>query len=181
MSILQFEYRGLRKIISGGQTGVDQAGLCAAKEFDLQTGGFMPHGFRTCQGNRHEFEQQYNMLATVSAEYPPRTKLNVMHSDATIRLATNFSSPGEVLTLNIVNRLRKPHASFKLIPTPSEEERDQFIEFLMMHQVQVLNVAGNSDKSGSTLHFNLSLSFLRSVLKEMDARNLLCRTFPNYL
>jgi Circularly permutated YpsA SLOG family len=35
------------KIISGGQTGADQAGWRAAKACGLETGGWMPKGWKT--------------------------------------------------------------------------------------------------------------------------------------
>ena len=40
----------LTTIISGGQTGADQAGLLAAQALGLQTGGWAPHGWRTDAG-----------------------------------------------------------------------------------------------------------------------------------
>ena len=36
-----------RKVISGGQTGADQAGLVAARRFGIPTGGWMPRGWKT--------------------------------------------------------------------------------------------------------------------------------------
>ena len=39
------------KVISGGQTGADQAGLVAAARFAIPTGGWMPHGFETAEGS----------------------------------------------------------------------------------------------------------------------------------
>jgi RNA polymerase sigma factor (sigma-70 family) len=41
----------VRKVISGGQTGADQAGLFAAEAFGIETGGWMPKGFLTLAGN----------------------------------------------------------------------------------------------------------------------------------
>ena len=38
------------KIISGGQTGVDQAALRAAKACGIPTGGWAPKGWRTEDG-----------------------------------------------------------------------------------------------------------------------------------
>ncbi|HJT77421.1 MAG TPA: putative molybdenum carrier protein, partial [Gemmataceae bacterium] len=37
----------LERVISGGQTGADQAGLAAAKACGIPTGGWMPKGFLT--------------------------------------------------------------------------------------------------------------------------------------
>jgi hypothetical protein len=40
----------LTKVISGGQTGADQAGWRAARAFGIPTGGWMPLEFRTERG-----------------------------------------------------------------------------------------------------------------------------------
>ena len=37
-------YPGLEKVISGAQTGADRAGLLAAEQLGIATGGFMPTG-----------------------------------------------------------------------------------------------------------------------------------------
>ncbi|MFZ8324119.1 YpsA SLOG family protein, partial [Staphylococcus aureus] len=40
----------LKKVISGGQTGADQAGLRAGKAAGLETGGMVPKGCLTDDG-----------------------------------------------------------------------------------------------------------------------------------
>ena len=49
----------LRKVISGGQTGADRAGLQAAKSSGIKTGGYMPKGFLALDGNKVEFQYLY--------------------------------------------------------------------------------------------------------------------------
>ena len=84
----------LRKVISGAQTGADRAALIAAKRFGFITGGHMPAGFLALDGTHPGFADLYGMETTASTEYPPRTRQNVQNSDATLRLAMNWSSPG---------------------------------------------------------------------------------------
>ena len=50
------------KVISGGQTGVDQAALRAAKAAGIETGGWMPKGFRTLAGPRPEFAAVFDSM-----------------------------------------------------------------------------------------------------------------------
>ena len=45
----------LERVISGGQTGADQAGWRAARAFGIPTGGAMPKGFLTEDGPCPEF------------------------------------------------------------------------------------------------------------------------------
>lgn len=49
------------RIISGGQTGVDQAALRAAKRVGLPTGGWMPKGFLVEYDFRPDFAELYGM------------------------------------------------------------------------------------------------------------------------
>ena len=74
------------KIISGGQIGADIAALRAAKRLGLETGGWMPKGFRTKDGDHPEYAQEYGMMETQTYDYPRRTKLNVIEADCTLRL-----------------------------------------------------------------------------------------------
>ena len=40
----------ITKVISGGQTGADRAGLFAARKFAIETGGYAPRGWLTESG-----------------------------------------------------------------------------------------------------------------------------------
>jgi len=51
------------RVISGGQTGADIAGLKAAKAFGIPTGGYMTSGFRTLDGYKPEYHREYNVIA----------------------------------------------------------------------------------------------------------------------
>jgi hypothetical protein len=132
----------LQRVISGGQTGADRAGLIAAKAAGIPTGGWMPHGFRAHDGPHPEFAALYGIRETTSDRYQARTRMNVRESDATLRFATDWGSPGEVLTLNLCRRYRKPH----LDVTPGGSRGPaEVVAWLMANRVRVLNVAGNSE------------------------------------
>ena len=61
------------KVISGGQTGADQAGLIAAEKAGITTGGWMPKGFRTLDGPNPGLAARFGLREHPSEEYPPRT------------------------------------------------------------------------------------------------------------
>jgi Circularly permutated YpsA SLOG family len=73
----------LERVISGGQTGADQAGWRAA---GIPTGGWMPLGFLTEDGPRPEFAELYGAVETSSAAYPPRNRMNAQAGDGTLWL-----------------------------------------------------------------------------------------------
>ena len=139
--------RPLRKVVSGGQIGADIAGLRAGRRIGLETGGFIPAGFRTKVGNIPELGEQYGLVETMSPSYPRRTWLNAESATATIRLAINFDSPGENLTLKYCKELNKPVHDIQLARLHTEDDKikaiNELVNFIRLHQVEILNVAGN--------------------------------------
>jgi len=87
------------RVISGGQTGVDIAALKAAKKMGIQTGGTAPRGWLTLDGPRPEYADIFGMVECHRAGYAHRTLSNVMNSGATLRIASDFSTSGELCTL----------------------------------------------------------------------------------
>ena len=132
----------IEKIISGGQTGADIAGLMVAKRYGLKTGGTMPRGWLTTSGPRPEWGDKFGLSEHSSAKYAPRTHKNVQESDATIRLAFNFNSAGERCTLKAIHMCKKPHIDVDL----SDPIRHQdVIDFMERYSGVTLNIAGNSE------------------------------------
>lgn len=134
----------VKKIISGGQTGADQAGLEAAHQMDLQTGGWMPAGFRTATGPRPDLAEKYGLRCSKQSNYYQRTLFNVRDSDATVVFGRG-SSAGSKLTLKYAKSLERPHLH---IPweTPVAEAEAKLREFLSEHEPQTLNIAGNREE-----------------------------------
>ena len=134
----------LVKIISGGQIGADQAGLRAAKQAGLETGGWVPRGCLTLDGPAYWLKTLYGCQEHISDKYPPRTFANVRDSDATIRFAYDFHSPGERCTLRAIQMYHKPYLDISLQDHPSTKV---VWRWLCSHHVHTLNIAGNSTKT----------------------------------
>lgn len=151
----------LERVISGGQTGADRAALVAAKAAGLATGGWMPKGFLAQDGCHPEFAELYGLREHASDRYPPRTALNVKESDATLRFATEWDSPGEVLTLELCLRMKRPH----LAVTPDGGlSPDEVAAWLTATGVRVLNVAGNAERTSPGIG-----AFVEGFLAELFA------------
>ena len=71
----------IRKIISGGQTGVDRAALDVAIKLAVAHGGWIPKGRITESG---PLPDNYNLKETRSSSYSDRTEKNVLDSDGTL-------------------------------------------------------------------------------------------------
>ena len=81
----------LTKVISGGQTGADRAGLEAARDLGLKTGGWAPHNFMTSKGKAPELKSLFHLkrmpeatYSTATQSYVERSKRNVDDADATL-------------------------------------------------------------------------------------------------
>lgn len=151
----------VKKIISGGQTGADQAGLRAARKLGLATGGWVPKGCLTQDGPRLWLLTKYGCQEHSSKYYPPRTFANVRDSDATLRFAINFQSPGELCTLRALNLYHKPYLDINPLTPPS---LTQIRHWLKTHKVEILNVSGNSKKTCSWIG-DFVFSYLVRLLK----------------
>jgi hypothetical protein len=71
----------LRRIISGGQTGADRAGLDFAIHVGLEHGGYVPKGRKAEDG---KIAERYNLVELSTTSYPARTKRNIEESDGTV-------------------------------------------------------------------------------------------------
>jgi len=145
---------GLTKIISGGQTGADVAGLRAGRDLGLETGGTAPRGYRTADPAKfnEELRDVYGLTEHASREWPPRTKQNVLGSDGTILF--NFSeslgrgpSAGSNLTARYAEELNKP---ILVIKSLDEIDPVMIRAWIINNDIKVLNVAGNRQGSLDT-------------------------------
>ena len=145
----------LKKVISGGQTGVDIAGLEAAKEAGFQTGGYMPRGFLTEDGKKPVYAKEFEVMATSSPDYPDRTRLNIRNSDATLQIAANWKSRGEKLTSKIIEELNKKSLQVTVSDPggePSEEQAKKVADWINAEGITTLNIAGNSESTCPGIH-----------------------------
>jgi len=93
------------KVISGGQTGVDQAGLIVARAFGLATGGVAPYGWRTDDGPAPWLES-YGLVQSADNRYPARTLRNVCAAHVTVWYGVK--SPGYKLTKKYCDTRGRP-------------------------------------------------------------------------
>lgn len=103
---------GIRKLVSGAQTGVDRAALDVAIAHGLPYGGWVPRG-----GRAEDFPNPPGVLAHYhhlrehpERGYSPRTEANVRDSGATLILRDLDQpiSPGTKLTVSLAERYGRP-------------------------------------------------------------------------
>jgi hypothetical protein len=142
----------LTKIISGGQTGADQAGLYAGRDLGLKTGGCMPKGFRTQSGPNPELAREFGLNEHSSSSYPPRTEVNIINSDATL-IFGYIGSAGCKLTRILCIRHSRNYkhvfwdSNIKYGSQSYKELKKSFADWIHDNPITVLNVAGNREES----------------------------------
>ena len=126
----------MRRVVSGGQSGVDRAALDAAGALGLPLGGWCPRGRKAEDG---PIDGAYPLTETPSEDYTQRTEWNVRDSDGTLVLTRGRPGGGTAYTIAAARRLRRPLLVLDLAKDPSPENVLGWIE---AEGIAILNVAG---------------------------------------
>lgn len=159
----------IAKVISGGQTGVDQAALRAAASCGVSVGGWCPPG-KVCEdGNIPDVFPLQETPQDRSADAPTvprsqRTEWNVRDADATLILwpsTLKRNDPGTQWTAECASSYQR---AFLACDPLDRSQVAKVRAWLKEHQVAVLNVAGPSEKSSPGIGA-FTERFIRDVLK----------------
>lgn len=129
----------LRKVVTGGQTGVDQAAWDVAIRLSLEQGGWVPEDGSNEDGpipSRYRFERLDR------GGRDERTRRNVRDSDATLILSRGLPTGGSALTWEEARRMAKPVIVVDLGAVDRGASVRRIRGFLREHRVGTLNVAG---------------------------------------
>ena len=130
----------IKKIISGGQTGADQAGLDAAIKHNIPHGGAIPKGRPTEDG---VLPEKYHLEEMTTKSYPKRTEKNVIDSDGTVVFTHGTLRGGSLLTRKNALEHGKPTLLLNLSKMSMDEAVDLLDSFIKDNKIEVLNVAGS--------------------------------------
>ncbi len=129
----------LKKIISGGQTGADQAALDVAIKFNIDHGGWITRGRRTEHGT---LPMKYKLKEMNTTDYSERTKKNIMDSHGTVIISRGKLTGGSRLTHTYAKSVGKPNCYLDLLICEEFEAALILKSFIMENKIQILNVAG---------------------------------------
>ncbi len=151
----------ITKIISGGQTGADQAALDFAIEHDIHHGGWIPKGRKTEDGL---LPDKYHLDEMPTASYPKRTEKNILDSDGTAIFSRGKLTGGSALTRKLAKQHDKPWDHVDLDQMDEVIAADIIAGWIQRNDIRVLNVAGSSASKDPRIH-DFVMGILTRVLK----------------
>jgi hypothetical protein len=150
----------MRKIISGGQTGVDRGALDAALAAGFPCGGWCPEGRMAEDG---PIPSRYPLQELAGGGYRQRTRQNVIDSDGTLVIYFGALTGGSLATVRFCEQLRKPVLVVDgAAHVDPRNVAAQVREFVRAKSIGVLNVAGprESQRPGAA-------AFAEQVMREV--------------
>jgi len=151
----------IEKIISGGQTGVDQAALDVAINLHIPHGGWIPKGRKTEDG---ALPDTYQLKEMSSSSYEKRTEKNVLDSDGTLIISRGRLTGGSALT----RKLAAKHGRACLyidLDTLNGQTTNSIDQWIAENHIRVLNVAGPRASKLPAIYKD-TVTMLQSVLKQ---------------
>jgi len=156
----------IERIVAGGQTGVDRAGLDAALAAGLPVGGWCPLGRRAEDG---KIPARYPLDETPSSDYRERTEWNVRDSDGTLILARGRRlTGGTALTEQLAERYGRPVLAVDL---RTENGPDPAIAWLEENAIATLNIAGPRESQQPGIH-DLAQAFMDRLIEALVGETL---------
>jgi hypothetical protein len=154
-------------VISGGQTGADQAGWRAAQACGIETAGWMPLYFQTENGTDGSLGRLYNAKTLPTKSYRARTFKNVQESDGTIWFGST-DTPGAKATLNACKSLGRP--LMLVIPNGGILPLDVLRWICTSPRKNRLNISGNRESENPGIGKRVE-RFLMVVFKRVKERD----------
>jgi len=147
----------IEKIVSGGQTGADRAGLDAAIGAGIPVGGYCPKGRLAEDG---KVPERYPLNELTRGGYPARTERNVAESDGTLILNIGAVSGGTRVTVECAKKHGKPYLVVQLDRDPCVEVALSWIE---EQGIKTLDVAGPRESKHPGAIYRQALAYLREL------------------
>jgi len=159
----------IKKIISGGQTGADQAALDAAIKWKIPHGGWIPKGRITEAGR---LPNKYKLTEMPTDSYPKRTEQNVIDSDGTIIISHGPLTGGSKYTREKAEEHNKPYLHIDLNKIHAFQAAHAVKKWASDNHIQTLNVAGSKASKDrfvyqATMHLLTTLFHMEMIERSM--------------
>ena len=153
----------VKRIVSGGQTGVDRAALDFSLQAGIAGGGWVPKGRIAEDGI---IPARYSNLQETEADDPKiRTELNVRDADGTLLITRGTPTGGSAFTVEVATRLGKPVLHIDLAEESVEQGSRRLLRWLQDFQLRILNVAGPRSSEDHEIYALTMTLLQRAFLK----------------
>ena len=163
----------IKRIVSGGQTGVDRASLDVAIKLGIDHGGWIPRGRLTESG---ALPQKYHLTETSSSQYSERTEKNVVAAEGTLIISHGPLTGGSGYTREMAVKHGRPWLHMDLNQMAAFHAATAINNWILQKEIEILNVAGPraSEDPGiyqDTLNILESVYYLGLVESSMAGDN----------
>ena len=149
----------IKRILSGGQTGVDRAALDVAIKLGIAHGGWIPRGRLTESG---ALPQKYHLKETSSSQYSVRTEKNVVDANGTLIISHGPLTGGTEYTREMATRHRRPWLHIDLDRMAAFHAATDINRWILQNRIEILNVAGPRASEDPAIYQD-TLNILESV------------------
>ena len=149
----------IKRIVSGGQTGVDRAALDVAIKLGIAHGGWIPRGRLTESG---ALPHKYHLKETSSSQYSVRTEKNVVDADGTLIISHGPLTGGTEYTREMAIRHGRPWLHIDLDRTAAFHAATAINSWILQKKIEILNVAGPRASEDPAIYQD-TLNILESV------------------
>ena len=149
----------IKRIVSGGQTGVDRAALDVAIKLGIAHGGWIPRGRLTENG---ALPQKYHLKETSSPQYAVRTEKNVVDTDGTLIISHGPLTGGTGYTREMAIKHSRPWLHIDLDRTAAFHAATTINNWILQKKIEILNVAGPRASEDPAIYQD-TLNILESV------------------
>jgi hypothetical protein len=149
-------------IISGGQSGAEEAARRAAVAYAVPTGGWTSEGSMPVGGPRPQIAERESAAEMPPESRPTPTELNVKGSDATLWFGDTTTSEAHA-TVKACHRLKRP---CMLIYPAASFEPSHVATWIVENQIRTLNVTGSREQQEPGIG-NRVEQFLGEVLAQL--------------
>ena len=157
----------ISKIISGGQTGVDQAALDVAIALGIPHGGWIPKGRKTENG---ALPDKYRLKEMSTSSYAKRTEQNVIDSEGTLIISLGPLKGGSALTHKTAMLHDRPCLRIELDTLNTLQAVKTVRSWIVRHGIEILNIAGPRAKENPGI-YDMAVKTLKVVLGKAEMRS----------
>jgi hypothetical protein len=160
----------INKIISGGESGVEQAALDIAMKMDIARGGWITSRQKEELGQKTE---RYALSEMPDVNYARVAEHNVSDSNGVLIISRGELITNAALHQRIAQKLKRPSLLIDLNKTVEFQASEQISAWIVRHRIRILNITGHKESDDSRF-YETTYNILETVflmLIASDAQN----------